>query len=105
MSSSMSMPDFNKRLIDLESKINNFDEFTKRLIDLEDTVIGNSDNIKKLQDTTNRIKRKIWQNHSKSTDNHNKAMQKISTIWDEINLTQEPIFLNIGHSQQNNSAD
>ena len=32
-------------------------------------------------------------------------MQKINAIWDKINLTQEPIFPNIGHNQQNNSAD
>lgn len=101
----MSMPDFNKILIDLESKINNSDEFTKILINLEDKVIGPSDDIRKLQDTTNRIERQILQNHSESTNNHNKAMQKINAICDKINLTQEPIFPNIRHSQQNNSAD
>ena len=80
MAASMSMLDFNKKLIDLESKINNSDEFTKRLIDLEDKFTGHSDDIKKLQDTTNRIERQIWQNHSESTDNHNKAMQKVNAI-------------------------
>ena len=32
-------------------------------------------------------------------------MQKINTILDKINLMQKPIFPNIEHSQQNNSAD
>ena len=58
MSSSMTMDDFNKKLIDLESKINNnFNKFTKRLINLEDKVTGHSEDIKKLQDMKNQIER------------------------------------------------
>ena len=69
------MDDFNKKLIDLEIKINNkSDKFTKRLINFEDKVTGNFDDIKKLQDTTDQIERQISLNHSEATDNHNKAM-------------------------------
>ena len=106
MSSSMSMADFNKKLIDLESKINNnSDDFTKRLVDFEGKVTGHSNDIKKLQDTTNRIERQIWLNHSESTENHIQAMQKLTNICDKINQTQGPILPNIGHNQQDNSVD
>ena len=89
MSSSMSMAEFQKKLLDLEKQINNnSDDFGKRLVDLEDTVAGHSNDIKKLQDTTNRIERQIWLNHSEATENHSQAMQKLTELCDKINQTQ-----------------
>ena len=85
MSSLMTMANFNKKFIELESKINNHsDKFMKRLVNLEDKVTGNSDDIKQLQDTTNRIYRLMLKIHSESRDNHNELMQKLNAIFDKI---------------------
>lgn len=71
--SSMTMTDFNKKLIDLENRITNHsDDFNQKLVDLESKVIRPTiaklrkwwlkiesqkmiSDIKKLQDMTNRI--------------------------------------------------
>ena len=106
MFSSMSMADFQKKLLDLEKQINNNSEdFDKRLVDLEGTVARHSNDIKKLQDRTNRIERQIWLNHSEATENHSQAMQKMTELCDKISQTQRPIFPNMEHNQHNNSTD
>ena len=69
MSSSMSMAGFQKKLLDLEKQINNnSDDFGKRLVSLKGTVAGNSNDIKKVQDMTNRIERQMWLNHNEATE-------------------------------------
>ena len=51
MSSSMSMAEFQKKLVDLEKQINNnSEEFGKILVDLEGTVAGHSNDIKNVHD-------------------------------------------------------
>ena len=85
MSSSMSMAEFQKKLLDLKKQINNsFEDFGKRLGDLEGTVAGHSNDIKRLQDTKNQIKRQIWLNHSEATENHSQAMQNLTELCDKI---------------------
>ena len=75
MMSSMSMAEFQEKLLDLEKQINNNSEdFSKRLVDLEGSVAGNSNDIKKLQDTTNRIERQMWLNHHEATEKQSEAM-------------------------------
>ena len=100
MSSSMSMADFRKKLLDLEKQINNnADDFGKRLVDLEGSVAGNSNDIKKLQDTTNRIERQMWLNHHEATENLSKAMQKMTELCEKISQTQQPISPNMEQNQ------
>ena len=87
MTSLMLMAGFQKKLLDLESKINNnSDDFNKRLVDLEGIVAGHSNDIKKLQDTTNRIERQIWLNHSEATENHSRSMQKMTELCENIKI-------------------
>ena len=106
MTSSMSMVNFQKKLLDHEKQINNnSDKVNKRLTSLEDKVIRNSHNIKKIQDTIDQIERKIWLKHREAIDNQNKAMQKINAMLNEFNLTQKPIVPNIEYNQLNNSTN
>ena len=87
-------------MLNLEKQINNnSDDFGKRLVDLEGIVTGHSNDIKKLQDTTNRIERQIWLNHHEATENHSQAMQKLTELCDKINQTQQPIFPNMERNQ------
>ena len=80
------MADFPKKLLDLEKQINNNSEdFGKRLVDLKGIVAGHSNDIKKLQDTTNQIERQIWLNHSEAIENHSQAMQKLTKLREKIN--------------------
>lgn len=104
--STMTMADFQNKLVDAEhKKNNNHDEVNKRLDDFQIKLKGQTDNIKKLQDTTDRIEIKMENNRIQTEVDLKESLTLLKLLCRKMNCTPAQILQENEDNQEHNSSD
>ena len=104
--STMTMADFQKRLLDAEQRINNnHDEVSKRLNDVESKLGEQTDKIKNLENTTNRIEIKMESQHVQTEVNFKEVLTMLKVLCKRSNCTPEQLLKEGEENQEHVSSD
>lgn len=101
MSSSMTMVDFNKNLIDLENKVTRHAEENKELQDTTKRIENQLEhNHNKFKGDHAILSNNIDQNHDAAIIAHNEAMATLNSICEKLKITPDQLPQNNESTQQ-----